>query len=226
MNSTQESLKELSKNTDLKTLSIREIGRRLGSNGKELHPETVKYHWKKLFDAGEVTYLYDGRTNLRRSSSIAEGLSAEDMKLVAIPIYGKADCGPATKVADQEDLGTLRISSRLLNTSNYASLYALQASGSSMNQAVVNGHAINDGDYVIVDSRLNSPRNGDCVVAIVDGLANIKKFYREKDRIALLSESTKQYDPIFIHPEDQSDSLIGGKVIQVIEKVNMPHAVN
>ncbi len=132
MNSTQESLKELSKNTDLKTLSIREIGRRLGSSGKELHPETVKYHWKKLFEAGEVPYLYDGRTNLRRSSSIAEGLSAEDMKLVAIPIYGKADCGPATKVAEQEDLGTLRISSRLLNTSNYASLYALQASGSLM----------------------------------------------------------------------------------------------
>lgn len=218
MNSTQASLKELSKNIDLSTLSIREVGRRIGSNGTEFHPETVKYHWKKLFEAGGIAYLYDGRTNQKRSSSVSDGPRADDVKLVAIPIYGKADCGPATQVAEQEDLGTLRISSRLLNTSDYTGLYAVQASGPSMNQAVVSGRTINDGDYVIVDSRLNTPRNGDCVVAIVDGLANIKKFYREKDRIVLLSDSTERYDPIFIHSEDQSGSLIGGRVVQVVPR--------
>lgn len=198
-------------------MSIREIGRRLGSNNKVLHPETVKYHWKKLFEAGELPYLYDGQTNQRRPSTIdADTILGEDSQLIAIPIYGKADCGPATKVAEQDDLGTLRISSKLLRTKDYGALFALQASGKSMNKAVIDGRAINDGDFVIVDSRLNTPRNGECVVAVVDGLANIKKFYREQNRIALLSESTDNFNPIFIHPSDQSDGLIVGKVVQVV----------
>lgn len=74
---------------------------------------------------------------------------------------------------------------------------------------------------MIIDRNRNTPRNGDCVVAVVDGLANIKMFFREQDRIILVSESSEHYDPIFITPEDQSDSLIGGTVIQVVAKPNM-----
>lgn len=221
MNSIRTSLKNLAEEVDLSTLSLREIGRRIGLEGEKNHPETIRYHWRKLFEAGEVPVLYDGRSNLRRSSSVDRtAVLGDQAKLVSIPIFGRADCGPATKVAEQEDLGTLRISSTLLHTRDYSSLYALQAAGDSMNRAVVDGRTINDGDYVIVDRRLTSPQNGDCVVAVVDGLANIKRFYREKDRITLLSESTEQFDPIFIHPEDQSDSLIGGKVVQVVAKPN------
>lgn len=218
MTDVRQSLKKLATDKDLRGVSIRAVGRELAVNGKEVHPETVKFHWKKLFEAGDVSYLYDGRVFGRRSSSVNENALPDDAKLVSIPIFGVADCGPATQVADQQDLGTLRISSRLLETKNYDSLYSVQASGTSMNNTSVHGHAINDGDYVIVDRNRNTPRNGDCVVAIVDGLANIKKFYREQGRIILVSESTEQYDPIFITPEDQSDSLIGGTVIQVVPK--------
>jgi SOS-response transcriptional repressor LexA len=218
MNSTRQNLKKLSDDIDLRGVSIREVGRRIGLNGDDVHPETVKFHWKKLFEAEEIPYLYNGQTLEKRSSSVNDDALPDDAKLVAIPIFGVADCGPATQVADQQDLGTLRISSRLLETKNYDSLYSVQASGVSMNNTSVHGRAINDGDYVIVDRNRNTPRNGDCVVAIVDGLANIKKFYREQGRITLVSESTEQYDPIFITPEDQSDSLIGGTVIQVVPK--------
>ncbi|MNH50186.1 LexA repressor [compost metagenome] len=218
MTDTRTSLKQLATEIDLRDVSIRELGRRLAIDGKDVHPETIKFHWKKLFEAGEVSYLYDGRTLDRRSSSVNDDSLPDDAKLVTIPVFGVADCGPATQVADQQDLGTLRISSRLLETKNYDNLYSVQASGESMNNTSVHGHPIHNGDYVIVDRSRNTPRNGDCVVAIVDGLANIKKFYREQGRITLVSESTEQYDPIFIHPEDQSDSLIGGTVIQVVPK--------
>ncbi|MES2875963.1 MAG: S24 family peptidase [Patescibacteria group bacterium] len=218
----RQSLKTLAADKDLRGLSIRAIGRELAVNSKEVHPETVKFHWKKLFEAGDISYLYDGRTHDRRSSSVNDVALPDDAKLVSIPVFGVADCGPATQVADQQDLGTLRISSRLLETSRYDSLYSVQASGISMNNTSVHGRAINDGDYVIVDRSRNSPRNGDCVVAIVDGLANIKKFYREHGRISLVSESSEHYDPIFISPEDQSDSLIGGTVIQVVPKPKHP----
>lgn len=198
-------------------LSIREVGRLLNPT-KPVHPETVKYHWMKLFKDSKITYLYKGGALAKKEISIDDDALTDGSRIVSIPVFGVADCGPATQVAEQSDLGSLRLSSRLLKTSNYSNLYALQASGMSMNKAVVDGHTINDGDYVVVDRSQTTPSNGECTVAIVDGLANIKRFYRERDRIALLSDSTEQYDPIFIHPEDQSDSLIGGRVIQVVEK--------
>ncbi len=217
MNDTQLALQKLSERQDLSKFSIREVGRMLAPN-KPVHPETVKHHWLKLFESGGINYLYRGGAVAKKETSVDDNALSDGSKIVTIPVFGVADCGPATQVAEQSDLGCLRLSSRLLKTRDYTSLYALQASGMSMNKAVVDGHTINDGDYVVIDRSQVSPKNGDCVVAIVDGLANIKRFHREKNRVALLSDSTEQYDPIFIHPEDQSDNLIGGKVIQVVEK--------
>lgn len=220
MNEIRESLKKFITDTDLRDVSIRRVGQMLRSpdDDKDVHPQTVKYHWDKLFADGEVDYLYDGRMRHRRSSSVNDESLPDGAKLVTIPVFGVADCGPATKLAEEEDRGAIRVSSRLLKTTRFDSLYSLEASGDSMNNTSIDGHVINDGDYVIVDRSRNTPRNGDRVVAIVDGLANIKRFYREQDRITLVSESTKHYDPIFITPEDQSDSLIGGTVIQVVPK--------
>ena len=67
------------------------------------------------------------------------------------------------------------------------------------------------------------PKRNDYVVATVNNLANIKKFYPEQDssgrirRIALLAESTDDYGPIFIHPEDETEQLIAGVAIQVVK---------
>ena len=71
---------------------------------------------------------------------------------------------------------------------------------------------------MIVDSENISPRDGDYVVSIIDGMANIKKYRLDKanERIVLLSESTKDYAPIFIHRDD--DFRISGKVLDVVKK--------
>lgn len=221
MNEIQIQLHNLSNNTDLRQHSLRSIGKNLVA-GKEVHPETVKYYWKRLYDQGLIDYLPDAKPKLKRISTSKSNMLGEKTSLVTIPVFGVADCGPATKIAEQTPLGELHISSSLLPTRRYASLYALIASGPSMNQASVHGRPIQDGDYVIIDSEYTQPKNGDYVVAVVGGLANIKRFYRESDRIALLSESSEGFDPIFIHPEDQSDNLIGGRVVQVVEKPKTP----
>lgn len=77
--------------------------------------------------------------------------------------------------------------------------------------------AIEDGDYVIVDSGNINAKNGDYVVSVIDGLANIKKYLWDNKnlRILLVSESTHNYPPIFIHEDD--NFLINGKIIQVIK---------
>ncbi len=217
MNELQTKLYELSQTTDLLGHSLRSIGKSLVP-GREIHPETVKYHWKKLYAQGQIAYPPDGKGKTTRISSSDSTKLGDKTSLVTIPVYGEADCGPASKLAEQDQIGALHISSSLLPTRRYASLYALRASGSSMNRASVHGRPIEDGDYVVIDSEYTEPKNGDYIVAVVGGLANIKRFYRESDRIALLSESSEDYDPIFIHPEDQSDNLIGGRVVQVVVK--------
>jgi len=205
---------------NLNELGLREIGRMMNPGGKEVHPETVKFHWKKLFEAGKIGYLPKSKARKlnRKPSMVEENVLGDGRSLVTIPVRGVANCGPASYYADDEDQGYIHLSSTMLKTSRKKDLYAILASGESMNRTKVDGKAINDGDYVVVDSRVSSPENGDRVVAIVNGLANIKRFYRERGRVVLVSESTERFDPIFIHPEDQDDALIAGKVIQVIQK--------
>src|SRR6185437_10651889 len=108
-------------------------------------------------------------------------------------------CGPASQFANDEEMGFIHVSSTFLHTNRYEDLYAIVTSGESMNQTKIDGKSINDGDYVVVDRSVTQPNNGDCVVAIVNGLANIKRFFRERGRIVLVSESSEHFDPIFIH---------------------------
>lgn len=211
-------LTQLINDNDLSDMSLRAVGK-MANESKPLFPSVVKYHWQKLYDNGEVSYL-NRVMQKSQNTMIDDNALRGDAKLISIPIYGVADCGPATKVAEQYNNGKLSISSSLLKTKRYDDLYALIASGISMNESSINGKSIHDGDYVIVDHSKNQPENGDYVVAIVGGLANIKKFHREGDRIALLSESSERYNPIYIKEEEQNDSLIGGTVIQVINGVH------
>ena len=87
-----------------------------------------------------------------------------------------------------------------------------------MNKTKINGNTIEDGDYLIIDSSDTNPKNGDVVLSVIDDMANIKKYiWDEKNhQVVLVSESTKDIPPIYIHEDDSF--LVNGKVIQVIKK--------
>jgi repressor LexA len=87
-----------------------------------------------------------------------------------------------------------------------------------MNRAEVNGKQIDDGDYVIVDGENKTARNGDIVVAIIDNKATIKRiiFDKTNDQIVLRADSSFDYDPIYLHTDD--DFTLSGKVVGVIKK--------
>ena len=213
MNETQIRILELQKTTDVNTIGLRELGRQLG-----VHPQTAKYHKERLIKLG---YIKRGGTF--QASTICPGLIV-GADLVTIPFLGAANCGPARRIAGAEPVGQISVSSRLLKRAgNLGSLFAVQADGTSMNQAHLYGETIDDGDFVIVDSG-REPKRGDYVVATIDNLANIKKFLPEHDstgqlsRITLMSESTETYAPIFIHPEDQAEGLIAGVALQVLKR--------
>jgi SOS-response transcriptional repressor LexA len=141
------------------------------------------------------------------------------MRLFAIPILGAANAGPAVDISDQRIEGYLRVSSTMLSSKRKADhLFALKVDGPSMNRVVIDGKRIEDGDYVIIDSSVLNPKNGDVVLSIIDGMANIKRFYRDETnkQVVLVSDSTQSFPPIYIHAND--NYRVNGKVVQVIKK--------
>ena len=206
----QEKLLKIATTNDLGKLSLRKIGRLVGEKES---PQKIKHHLLQLEK--------NGLLNINRSDRIivktGPGL-IRNSRLISVPILGSANCGPATIYAEQNIEGYLRVSGKIL--SRKKDVFAIQASGYSMNKANVNGECIEDGDYVVVDPKYNLIKNGDYVLSIIDGVANIKRFFKDTSnkRIILLSESSASYSPIFIHFDDIDRYLVNGKIIQVIKK--------
>lgn len=209
MNETRAKLLQLARQKDISGMGLREIARELGVK----NPQNVKFHLRKLHEAGELDFAEKASIRIEKSL-------LGDSSLIRIPIRGSVSAGPATQRADDQIDGYLNISSTLLKTRNYKDLYALRVAGISMNKANVQGKPINDGDFAVVDSSRRSPRDGEYVIAVVDELANLKKYHldRENEQVVLLSESSEDYLPIFVHPSDSNENLIKGTVVQVVRK--------
>lgn len=214
-----EILLQIATKHNLNDLTLREIGRMMNPGGQPEYPQTVKFHWKKLYESGKVNYLPQSKQTIQSIKTYVDSeMLGNGKKIVSISVRGVANCGPASFYAEDENIGYIHVSSTFLKTNRFKDLYAIVASGESMNNTRIDDKPINDGDYVVVDRSVENPQDGDRVVAIVNGLANIKRFRRERGRVVLFSESTEHFDPIFIHPEDQDDALIAGKVVQVVQK--------
>lgn len=214
----QEKIFKLSKKKNLAKLSLREIAEHIGMPGES--PQKIKHHLLQLQKKG---FLAIDRVKgmVDRASSTpgwAEGLLSKASRLFSIPIIGTANCGPATIFAEQNFQGFLRISNKLIGRSRPAGLYAIKTDGFSMNRAEVGGKYIEDGDYVIVDSRDKEPRNRDIVLVIIDNMATIKRFIddRQNGQVVLKADSSFDYEPIYLHADD--DFSVNGKIIQIIKK--------
>jgi len=91
-----------------------------------------------------------------------------------------------------------------------SSTYALQVRGDSM----IEDH-ICDGDYVLVQ-RSGEAREGDIVVALVDGMeTTLKRFYSEPGDRVRLQPANATMQPIYVPRESLS---IQGKVLAVLRK--------
>lgn len=205
----QQKLLKLAGSQNLGGMKLRQIARLIG----ESHPQKIKHHLYQLEKGGFIKFDKRGGIIERTKSG-----AIEKTNLFSVPILGSANCGEATIFADESLEGYLKVSGKLLKKKE--GIFAIKAKGHSMNRANIDGKTIDDGDYVILDSRSKVPNNGDYVVSIIDDVANIKKFIFDKknNQIVLLSESTEKFPPIYIHPKDFSTYIIGGKVVQVIKK--------
>lgn len=211
MHPIQRKVLELAERQNIGRLRLREIGSMVG----EPHPQKIKHHIMQLQRKGML--WVDKEHKITKTLPALSGRSS----FLAVPIMGTANCGEALHLAENHIEGFLRLSRSMFFRKK--GIYALKAVGLSMNQVKVGsaGQSIEDGDYVLVDGEEKNPRDGDCVVSIIEGAANIKKFFRDarNQQIVLLSESSEEYPPTHIHYEDyQPDYMIGGKVVRVIKR--------
>ena len=88
-----------------------------------------------------------------------------------------------------------------------------------MNRAEIGGKTIEDGDLAIVDSNKKNARNNDIVLAIIDNKATIKRLVddRENGQIVLKADSAFDYEPIYLHQDD--DFSIAGRIVAVVKKL-------
>jgi repressor LexA len=207
MNKFQRMILDLLDHGALKNMTLRELGELLGVQ----HPQSVKHHLDRLACLGliEIDKINKTISKVSRENSIGN--------LISLPILGSASCGDAVMFAEESLEGFLKISKDLIRPFNINNLFVIKAVGDSMNEANIDGINIEDGDYVIINKNANDFKDEDYVLSIIDNKANIKKFFREKDgNITLLSESTEDYPPIYITPDDSS-YIVNGKVIRVIK---------
>ena len=196
MHDIQKRILELSGRKDLEVMKLREIGEEIGV----IHPQLVKHHLEQLRKKGLIFLKMPGST-----------------KFVNIPIFGSANCGEPTMLAEDNLEGYLKISESFLGK-KIDDLYSLKAVGLSMNKANIDGQAINDGDYVVVDKSQSAAQNGDYVVSIIEGAANIKRFHFDvnSNQVVLFSESSQDFPPIYI--DATNNFVISGKVVKVFKK--------
>lgn len=213
MHELQQKLLKLTQDRNLGQFTLRDIGGMVG----ERSPQKIKHHLSQLEKRGLI--------RIDRARNLIEKIQAGSVsgflrrgRLLTIPILGSANAGPAKLLAEQNIEGYLKISNTLLGRRRSSQLFALKVDGPSMNRSSIDGKRIEDGDYVIVDGDARDPQNGDVVLSVIDGLANLKRFHLDKQnrQIALVSESTQDFPPIYIHEDD--DFFVNGKVVQVIKK--------
>lgn len=193
--------------------TIREIIEKRGEN-----PTAYKVH-KYLGEEGvqmgslkgtvQVVEALEKRDILKRDEDkkifLVENDNYSDLKnIFTIPMYGLASCGEALAYADDNNVdGYLQISESLFRKSDPARLFAVKSLGDSMDKA-----DINDGDYVVFEKcEPSQDFNNQIVVAIINGMATIKKYKKLKHGlIGLFPNSTNPiHQPIYL---DESDNIL------------------
>jgi len=155
---------------------------------------TVFEHVEALVDTG---MLFRTR-HKARSLEVTDRAQFPDERPTLIRFAGRIAAGvPIEAVEDNETLDLETV------FSSPHERFVLEVQGESM----IDDH-IRDGDWVIVEKR-NEFRNGDTVVAVLEGGdATLKKFYREKNRIRL-QPANRKFKPIYVRKADIQGAVIG-----------------
>ena len=180
--------------------SVREIGERVGLSSSS----TVQSHLKSLEKRGLVH-----RDPTKPRALITMGAASHQAHHPAIPdvgvlpIVGKVAAGVPITAAENVE-GEFVLPAEFARKDG---TFILRVQGESMV-----GAAILDGDLIVVSPQPDA-QNDEIVVAMVEGEATVKRFFRERGRIRLQPENATMA-PIY-----PADVTILGKVGAVFRKL-------
>jgi len=164
----------------------------------------------KHIQALEVKQYLRRNYNHSRSLEVGERYFAEEKARqpqtseIGVPLLGRIAAGSPVEAIPNHD--TLHFS----DFTGSQETFALEVRGESM----IEDH-ICSGDFVLAE-KTDSVRNGDIVVALVDGTeATLKRYYAEPDGRVRLQPANAGMAPIFVHPESLK---IQGRVLAVMRK--------
>ena len=166
---------------------------------------TVHKHLEALQKKG---YVERGPNQSRSLELSAKYLKSAGTKATeatyALPLAGRIAAGAPVEAFAQTD--SLSFADFLGDKETYA----LEVRGDSM----IEDHIVS-GDYVLV-ARTRNPKDGDVVVALVDGTeSTLKRFYKEPNGMVRLQPANSEMKPIVV---PAAGVEIQGRVLAVLRK--------
>ena len=186
--------------------SVREMAAAVGLSS----PSTVHAHLSALEDHGLIkrdstkpraleVFNSDGTPAAKTAQA---GSAPVRRGTVELPLVGRVAAGLPI-LAEQNIEDTFVLPSEIATDSGS---FVLEVHGESMVNA-----GIYNGDYIVVREQ-KSAMNGEIVVAMIDGEATVKTFYKERGRVRLQPENDAM-EPIFV-----SNPVILGKVVALFRR--------
>jgi repressor LexA len=128
--------------------------------------------------------------------------------VVDVPVFGSIAAGFPVGVEDTVEVDRVRVDARTAGANGSRKPFALRVRGESMIDA-----GINDGDTVVIEAR--PPRDGEIVVALIDGQSTLKRFIRPKEGTPFLQSENSAF-PV-MHPV--AELVIQGVATAVVRKL-------
>ena len=189
--------------------SVREMAAAVGLSS----PSTVHAHLSALEAHGLIKRdktkpraleVFEQEGNPDNNLDISQKSPVPEMRgVVSLPLVGRVAAGMPI-LAEQNIEDTFTIPTEIASDS---SSFILEVHGNSMiNVGIYNG------DYIIVREQ-PSAMKGDIVVAMIDGSATVKTFYKERGRVRLQPENDAM-EPIFA-----DNPTILGKVVALMRRL-------
>lgn len=184
--------------------SVREMAAAVGLSS----PSTVHAHLSALEDLGLIKRDATKPRALEVFNSDGSSVKLDEVKevstrgTVSLPLVGRVAAGlPILAEQNVEDTFTLPT-----EIATDSSSFILEVHGDSMiNVGIYNG------DYIVVREQ-KSAMNGEIVVAMIDGEATVKTFYKERGRVRLQPENDSM-EPIYA-----DNPVILGKVVALMRR--------
>jgi repressor LexA len=123
---------------------------------------------------------------------------------VDLPLLGRVAAGQPIEVLENAD--HIAVPEQFIRRQN---TFVLKVVGNSMVQ-----DGILDGDFIVVEQRPTAD-NGETVVAVVDGEATVKRFYRDRPGRIRLQPANDAMQPIVVK---EKDCELRGVVVAVLRK--------